>query len=69
MILILYILVAAVVVFGMTLAHIQLDVKGSLGERNLWVPVTCGIFWPVAAPIYGAYLAARWYSERSEHDA
>lgn len=62
----LYILIAAAAVFG--LSYARLTVMDFDSYDTLIAPVLCGIFWPVASPIYAAYLAAIWYSERSGHN-
>ena len=61
---ILYVLIAAAVMFGLCLTHIKLGIEGEFGDSLLWIPVLCGIFWPVAAPAYAAILAAIYYSKR-----
>ena len=56
---ILYIAVASMVTFALIVgAHSFTDWKISVDFP--W-PVISGIFWPVAAPIAGAYIAALWY--------
>lgn len=61
---ILYVLIASAAVFGLKWACINLDIRNDSGDHVQLAPIVCGIFWPVAAPIYAAYLAAIWYSER-----
>ena len=57
---ILYILIASVAVFG--LCYVRQHIGQRSWSDDLVVPVICGVLWPVCAPIYGAYLAAVWYS-------
>lgn len=61
---ILYILIAAAAVFGLKWACIKLKVRNEFGEPARIAPIVCGIFWPVAVPIYAAYIAAEWYGEK-----
>lgn len=60
--LILYILIAALVTFALRVACIKWDIEDAFGDTPAVAPVVCGIFWPVAAPIYAAYIAAEWYA-------
>ena len=56
---VLYIVVAAILTFALIIgadAFADWDVR----QDFPW-PVISGIFWPIAAPIAGAYIAAMWY--------
>lgn len=58
---VLYIVVAAIITFALIVgAHsfTPWDIKYDFP----W-PVVSGVFWPVAAPIAAAYIAALWYME------
>lgn len=59
-----YILIAALVTFALRVAVFKLDISDSFGDTPTVMPVICGIFWPVAAPIYAAYIAAEWFADK-----
>ena len=62
-----YIAVAAVSVFGMCVGKIKTVRKTVYNEDFFFLaPVLCGIAWPIGAPLYGAYIAAVWFSEKEE---
>lgn len=59
--LILYVLIASGVIFGLLVAAAK--------WTGLDMPmgyVVCGIFWPVAALPAAAYIAAAWYVQRED---
>lgn len=58
----LYILIAALVTFMFLVACIKLNIRNEFNAPARTAPVLCGIFWPIAGPIYGAYLAAEWFA-------
>lgn len=63
-VIVVYVLIAAASVFGLCLATVKTEERC---DRKVYIndfetPIWCGIFWPVAAPIYAAYIAVRWYT-------
>ena len=63
-VIVVYVLIAAASVFGLCLATVKTAEHSGL-ETYIYdfeAPIWCGIFWPVAAPIYAAYIAVRWYT-------
>lgn len=60
---ILYIIVAAAAVFGLVFLSLVIEKYCNWYSVELWPAVICGIFWPIGAPIYGAYQLAMIYAE------
>jgi len=58
-ILILYVVFAALSTFALCVAATKIVMWD---DCDLPWPVFCGVFWPVAAPIAAAYLAAKWFT-------
>ena len=58
-----YILVAAAVTFGLRVLCIKWDVRDQLDDPVVIAPIVCGMLWPVAAPIYFAYIAAKRFMD------
>lgn len=54
-----YILIAAAVTFALYVAAVKTEVFDPYGDYP-W-PILCGIFWPLAAPIAAALIAAQLY--------
>lgn len=65
--LILYILIASLVTFALRVACIKWKIQDTWGDEPAIAPIVCGILWPVATPIYTAYIAAKRYADN--HDA
>lgn len=64
-IVVVYLLVAAVSVFGLCLGHSKAaEFSKNVDSYDYTAPVLCGVFWPFAAPIYAAYLAFHLYTRK-----
>lgn len=60
---IIYILIAALVTFALRVACIKVDIRDEFGNHPTIAPVVCGVCWPIAGPIYAAYIAAKWVTD------
>lgn len=63
---IIYIVGAAASVFLLCCAKLKMIEKDDWEDVPYFLaPILCSVFWPIGLPVYGAYLAALWYSKKS----
>lgn len=53
-------------VFGLVFLTVMHNKRQDWYELMLWPAVVCGIFWPIGAPIYAAYILAKLYADSKE---
>ena len=58
---IVYIMIAALCVFGLSVAKVRAMQEECVDLDFLFAPCVAAVIWPVGLPIYGAYLAVYWF--------